>query len=91
MADATMQGRSADADTFWAGEGVWWDWGDGVWMIRPPCGHHFLIGGDSSGHEVDDNGDGTITVESKPGNSNSILCPRCGWHGYIDNGVWRSA
>jgi hypothetical protein len=33
----------------------------------------------------------TITVEPKPGNSNSILCPTCGWHGYIDHGVWRDA
>ena len=40
-------------------------------------------------HDVDEHDDGTITIEAKPTNSNSILCPFCGWHGYIDRGVWR--
>jgi hypothetical protein len=98
------QGRCAeDHDSFWAEPpGVWWKWetvdlGDGGpsvtrWMVRPPCGHSFMLapGGKRTGpaHEVDEHDDGMVTVEPKPGNSNSILCA-CGWHGYIDHGVWR--
>lgn len=48
----------------------------------------------ASGHVVEENDDGTITVRpnppSDPSNSNSILCPMCGWHGYIADNVWRS-
>jgi hypothetical protein len=83
------QGRRADSDEeFWADPpGVWWRWdavnlSDGGppvvrWMIRPS-------------HEIEEHEDGAITVEAKPSNSNSILCPFCGWHGYIEHGVWRS-
>lgn len=46
----------------------------------------------ASGHVVETNEDDTITVRptppSDPSNSNSILCPFCGWHGYIYSNVW---
>jgi hypothetical protein len=87
--------RVEDHDAFWASAGVWWKWnveGQGVrWMVRPPCGHHFMLAHGTPRHDVDEHDDGAITVEPKPGNSNSILCPKCGWHGYIDHGVWRAA
>lgn len=75
-----------------------WEGGIEVWNIRPPCGHNGMIGPEPAGkgHQVDEHEDGTITVEPKPGNSNSILCTwpvdgkPCGWHGYIDRGVWRT-
>ncbi len=45
-----------------------------------------------AGHVVEEHEDGHITVRpnppSDPGNSNSILCPLCGWHGYVDHGRW---
>jgi hypothetical protein len=75
-------------------EGVYWKVTvDGVtcWQIRPPgCDDNGLLGPQppASGHDVDEHDDGTITVEPKPGNSNSILCPLCRWHGYIERGVW---
>ena len=97
-----MQGRQAkDDDDYWASPGAWEKWtleGVTCWMARPPCGHNNLLGPKppAHGHEVDEHEDGMITVEPKPGNSNSILCGwpvdggTCGWHGYIDHGVWRS-
>lgn len=46
----------------------------------------------ASGHVVEINEDNTITVRPNPpmdpGNSNSILCPLCGWHGYIYSNIW---
>lgn len=90
----TTQGhRVEDYDAFWASPAVWWKWdndGDPRWMVRPPCGHHFMLAEPREGHahhEVDEHDDGTISVQPKPGNSNSILCS-CSWHGYIDHGVW---
>lgn len=98
--ESRTQGHAAhNHDEFWASPGVWWRWetteeDDSYirWMVRPPCGHHFMLAGGSQSlphHEVDENEDDTITVEPKPTNSNSILCPTCGWHGYIDHGIWR--
>ncbi len=53
------------------------------WRCRTPNG----TGGRLGVHEVVEHEDGTITV------SPSILCdPRGdhpGWHGYLENGVWR--
>jgi hypothetical protein len=105
MTNATQGRQADDHDEFW-GEpaGVWWRWskvdlGDGGppvvrWMVRPPCGHSFMLApaGNRNGpaHEVDEHDDGMITVQPKPNNSNSILCSSCGWHGYIDHGVWKS-
>lgn len=52
-------------------------------------------------HEVEVHEDGTITVQPRPGNSNSILATAneaspmlvpgmpTTWHGYIYHGVWR--
>lgn len=87
--DGLTETRVDDYDAFWeASPPTSWRWHDGGgWMIRPPCGHHFLIGGTHSGHDVEDDGR-VLTVEPKPGNSNSILCPKCGWHGYVHAGIW---
>jgi phage terminase large subunit GpA-like protein len=63
------------------------------WYRCPGCGEYGVLAYDpreGPTHEVDENDDGTITVEPKPGNSNSILHV-CGWHGYIDHGEWRPA
>lgn len=67
------------------------------WLMADPNGHPHHIGGDLTGHVVEENDDGTVTVRpnppSDPNNSNSILCvspPGCGWHGYIYNGEWKS-
>lgn len=95
--------RVDNADDFWASASVYWRWdteeGDDLyvrWMIRPPCGHHFMLSGgtdDKPHHCVEENEDGTITVRPNPPddpkNSNSILCPQCNWHGYIEGGNWR--
>lgn len=89
--------RAATYEEFWADPpGVWWKWdrvrdGDDVgprWLVRPPCGHHFMLAHGTPRHEVDEHADGTISVERKPGNSNSILCVECGWHGWIRRGEW---
>jgi hypothetical protein len=66
------------------------------WMKSPIGGPPFQIGPKpiGGGHEVDENSDGTITVEPKPDNSNSILISwgnGRSWHGYIYSGVWRTA
>lgn len=67
-----------------------------MWYVRAPDGSapFFLANEhqrDSNGkaHEVEEHEDGTITVQPRPNNSNSILSPS-GWHGYIYRGVWRS-
>ena len=100
MAAATLHGRRVQShDEFWdAGPGAYLQVNIEAsgehfraWMAKPPCGHTMHLAYDprqGAVHEVDENADGTITVEPKPGNSNSILC-RCGWHGYIEAGVWR--
>lgn len=100
---ADVQGHRANgADEFWASAAVWWRWeveedGDDYvrWMVRPPCGHHFMLAGGSQPmphHCVEEHEDGAITVEPNPpacpDNSNSILCPSCGWHGFLRHGVW---
>lgn len=56
------------------------------WHIRPPCGHSGMLARDPDHptHDVTENPDGTVTV------AGSILCTQCGWHGYIEAGVWRS-
>jgi hypothetical protein len=98
--ESQAQGHAAhNDDEFWASPSVWWRWeteeeGDSYvrWMVRPPCGHHFILaGGSQSGphHEVDEEDNGIISVVPKPTNSNSILCPQCGWHGFIEHGVWK--
>lgn len=63
-----------------------------AWFVKPPCGHHFHLAysPDRAVHEIDEHEDGTISVEGKPNNSNSILC-NCGWHGFIVRGVWVKA
>jgi hypothetical protein len=65
-----------------------------AWVFKcPGCGGLGTLSYDTrkgAVHEVDENADGTITVEPKPGNSNSILHD-CGWHGYIDHDTWRPA
>lgn len=56
----------------------------------PPCGHRGVL---SIDHDVEEEEDGTFTVQPNPpmnpDNSNSILC-HCGWHGFIDHNVWRT-
>lgn len=46
----------------------------------------------ASGHIVEEHEDGHITIRSIPnpaeGHANSVLCPICKWHGYIDHGRW---
>jgi len=100
-----MQGRAATGyeDFFSDGEGggelgMWWkmEQGDGVfhWMVRPPCGHHFILAHQpESHHHVEEHHDGAITVRpnppAEPDNSNSVLC-YCGWHGFVDHGRWYS-
>lgn len=65
-----------------------------TWFVCAPDGSRFMLASpqspDRAGrhHEVDEHEDGTITVEPKPGNSNSILSPN-GWHGWIYRGEWR--
>jgi hypothetical protein len=98
MAD-TQGHRANDYDEFWESASCWWQWetlesGEKFvrWMVRPPCGHHFLLAGGAQEpphHDVEEHEDGAISVVPQPGNSNSILCPHCGWHGYIYAGVWR--
>lgn len=100
-----QQGRRAHSDDeFWGEPGVFWRWeteeGDGHyvrWMVRPPCGHHFMLAGGSQDpphHCIEEHDDEMITVRANPPgdptNSNSILCPTCGWHGYLDHGKWVS-
>lgn len=96
----TVQGRRVESYEEFFASGIddpvyWRVTHEGVvcWHARPPgCDHNCLLGPEppASGHEVDEHEDGTITVEPKPGNSNSILCPICGWHGYIYRGVFQS-
>lgn len=62
-----------------------------AWIVKPPCGHAAYLSFDPREgrvHEVEEHDDGTITVEPRPENSNSILCARCGWHGWIRAGLW---
>lgn len=86
--------RVDDYDAFWSSAGVWWKWETNVgvrWLVRPPCGHHFMLAHPEEGrahHEIEEHEDGMITVEPRPGNSNSIQCAFCSWHGYIRRGVW---
>lgn len=69
-----------------------------AWLMKAPKGGPtFHIGAPnpdgSPRHEVEENEDGTITVQPHPKNSNSILVhggTRHEWHGYIYSGVWRS-
>lgn len=70
-----------------------------TWWIRTPNGilGRLAVRGSGEvpqphGHEVDEHEDGTISVQPKPHNSNSILAVEEGdsWHGYIDHGEWKS-
>lgn len=58
-----------------------------VWQICCP-----VVGGVSTlvKHTVREHDDGTISVRSGDGSSNSILVSdnQNSWHGYIDHGVW---
>ena len=85
MEPISPRNREANLDDFWEGETAW--------AVKPPCGHRFEIGDPawSPHHDVEKHDDGAISVVPRPGNSNSILCPTCGWHGYIEHGVWREA
>lgn len=55
---------------------------NGIWYCMTACG---LIGNLNS-HEVIENKDGTITVSP----SILISCGDLSWHGYIENGKWRT-
>lgn len=59
-----------------------------LWLNTPPCGHPGRLATqshDTSGqHQIEEHDDGTITVDP------SILCRECGWHGYLERGIWRS-
>jgi hypothetical protein len=82
---------------------VWKTSIDGVtcWHARHPGDRkgnskgNMLLGPDppAAGHYVEEHEDDHLTVRpnppAEPGNSNSILCPICGWHGYIYNGDWQ--
>lgn len=73
-----------------------------VWHVMCPggcegsCKNGMLLGPKppASGHFVKENPDGSITVDlhppEDPENSNSTLCPVCGWHGKCVNGIWIS-
>ena len=98
MADVAMQGRRLPDGQFpeLPGEYSKMAYQDGVttWIVcAPDGGPKFQLANatspDPAGrvHEVEEHEDGTITVEPKPHNSNSILSPR-GWHGWIRHGVW---
>lgn len=94
MSGEITQGRRIPDCEFAAEPG---DYGlvGGEWIVCSPDGCTFMLASpehpDQAGrrHEVDVHNDGTITVEPKPGNSNSVLSPK-GWHGYLTAGVWRS-
>lgn len=70
--------------------------GEEAWLAKCPngdvLGHIGLPGPDGTRHFVEEHEDGTITARpappQEPENSNSILCPTCGWHGFIDHGEW---
>lgn len=100
MADE-VRGRRAESyeDFFGSDEPMWWKLSNEgtdapTWLIRHPGPCH---GGETRGHgalsqahHVEEHEDGSITVMPQPENSNSILCS-CGWHGFIDHGVWKKA
>jgi hypothetical protein len=85
--------RVDDPDAFWTEPLAVWRWDGGTWLVMPPCGHHVMLDGDASAHCCEEEADGTLLLRPNPpkdpGNSNSFLCPRCGWHGYLENGTWR--
>lgn len=54
----------------------------GVWYVVDPDGKAGAIL--PSLHTITEHEDGTITC------SPSLVMP-CGWHGYLERGVWRSA
>lgn len=95
--DLTQGRPAADAKDFFNGEadeqGIWWkrlvkptpnaksDQPYVMWLTRHPgAGHHGRL---REGHQVTEHEDGTITVTP------SIQCRVCGWHGYLERGVWR--
>lgn len=65
---------------------------DARWIAKPPCGHHIELTMPPAQphHEVEEHEDGTVSIEPRPSNSNSVLC-YCGWHGYVAHDVWRKA
>lgn len=72
------------------------------WLVYPPTppGPVMIGPGPFGGWEVDENEDGTISLQPKPGNSNSLQVHPMehgtkghlpGWHGYINHGEWSGA
>jgi chemotaxis methyl-accepting protein methylase len=64
-----------------------------VWMVAAPIGDRGFAIGLLTKHTVREHGDRTISVVPSDGSSNSILITGSHgqqFHGYIDNGVWRS-
>jgi hypothetical protein len=80
--DTTQGHRLADGDYFQAPRGSYWKNTAGVWNCVTPNGRM----GNLSGHNVTENGDGTITVQP------SILVSepphRPQWHGFLKDGIW---
>lgn len=68
------------------------------WHVQCPggCGNSMLLGPKppAAGHFVKEEPDGSITCElsppEDPTNSNSTLCPVCGWHGQCIKGLWKT-
>lgn len=85
------EGRAAEGydDFFGSSDPTWWmlrpekkEGASGpLWLTRHPGADHH--GSLADGHEVTEHEDGTISVYP------SILCRACGWHGYLERGVWR--
>lgn len=60
------------------------------WMVAAPMSYGYALG-TLTRHTVREHDDGTISVRSGDGSSNSILITGHGgeqWHGYIEHGVW---
>ncbi len=68
------------------------------WYVMCPggCGNGMMLGPKppASGHFVKEEADGSMTCElhppEDPENSNSTLCPICGWHGQCVKGLWKT-
>lgn len=77
------------------------------WLVYPPLPPGPVMIGPNphfGGWDVDEHEDGTISLQPKPGNSNSLLVHSRvwakgqpnertdpGWHGYINHGEWVGA
>lgn len=93
MGGWVMKGRAARdyEDFFDAYEPVWWKREvrrqngeiETLWLTRHPgADHHGQL---NPAHTITEHDDGAITV------SPSIQCQCCGWHGFLEHGVWRQA